>query len=376
MNITASALPRIFRCPLSAQLPQWPRTTKWAEFGTMVHLFRENVAKIGRDKALEKVPEEHRDHCAGIAEAALPTDMTPEVAFAYNPDSAKGRRLDTKGQRDYSSLEDGEYAGTADTVGLLEGGKGVLVEDLKTGWGWLPPIKQNEQLLFLAAAAVSAYGAEYAVIRILKMTDDTPRYYEHEVAAFDLDAFADDMSDLMFNIKAKDMQEREFSAHEGPWCKYCPAFESCPAKTSMVKALASPSADIAFDRSNAVEAYETLERAREALKRVEERIKEMVDEFGTITNDDGRTISWQETSTRRIKGDIAYTVMRDLYDEDAAKASATTVTKATQASIEKYLGKHCEKGTKAEAMRHVMAEIDARKGLSYSTSRKLKVKNG
>src|SRR5690606_33417344 len=91
--ITASKIERVAACPGSEALPHAESTSAAAERGSAGHAFLAAAGKLGREAALEQVPEEHRALCEAIDLDRLPVDLLAEPAYAWDPVTGKARFL-------------------------------------------------------------------------------------------------------------------------------------------------------------------------------------------------------------------------------------------------------------------------------------------
>ena len=104
-----------------------------ARRGTVIHKFLEDAVTIGRVPALEKITDETtKALCGAIDLSQFPEYLTPEVTFEYDALNAVGRVIHISKPRDYPYNAHCFY-GTADMVGVSEGGDTVIILDVKTG---------------------------------------------------------------------------------------------------------------------------------------------------------------------------------------------------------------------------------------------------
>jgi hypothetical protein len=369
---TASQLHRAFRCAASEVLPHFQSTSEHAERGTMVHEFIEHARKVGRETALADLPEEYDgyDFCAALPLNLLPAGGSHELALAWDYETDAARALPTTGHRDYQDAKPTDFVGTADYVGR-DGGS-VVVLDYKTGHKYLGPAHESRQLRMLALAAARMEGIDEAQAGYCFLREDGSYAFSWaKFDAFDLGEIADELRGLADRLGDTnrehllgELDARDF--HEGDWCDYCPAFNSCPAKMQLARAIGTGDAlrDLATierrveDMTDAemARAYEAIERYSDVAERVREALRQRA-AMQPIDLGDGRrlgAIRWPFTC---IKPDVAYETVRELHGEQAAETAVPR--KATLGALKK-LGDE------------TLAEIERRRGVI--TGSKLQVR--
>lgn len=353
---SSSELPRVFACLPSALLPRADSSSRYSDRGDVIHAFLHAIRRAGRTVALRDVPEEYRGFCESIDVGALPVGGDPEVAFAWDHVTGKGRRLGEGLNRDYSKALPTEFTGTADLVDVT--GKTVKVDDYKSGFRFVPP--DSWQMKSLCLYAARAHDCDDAEATIWKIGDDgKPRPYTARFDGFDLDSFADELVRLAKRLaEARDLE----NVTEGDHCRYCPAMLRCPAKTALVRAMpveidAAKSLDAdGLTIERAARSYVLIQRYRQVLDAMEDRIKEMAAQ-SPIALPNGHTLKEVESSRESIDSTIAYAVItRDFGTEAATKA---VEQKATKASIKRALNG----GTKK-----ALAAIEAEGGIAVKTT--------
>ena len=253
--ITASALDRLFHCPQSYWGPQVHTPSPQADAGTAIH------ASLVGDAAID----------GGHA----------EVAYAYNPKTDAARTLGEGIGRDYCGISPDEVVGTADYVRADE--DKVTIRDYKSGRGYTPPAPDNPQLAFLALAACRAHGREEARVELHYVDDDgCARAVEAaELDALSLSDFRWRLVDLMDAIKTcRDSPRPEYQSDGDSlrWCRYCPAYNVCPAKgAATVQALALAEAGkpslATLVQSHPAQVFRAIAEAKSAIERAEELLK-------------------------------------------------------------------------------------------------------
>lgn len=220
-----------------------------AEKGKAIHAFFSTAARLGREPALELVPEEFREVCAAFDLAKLPTvdadRYSHEVAMAYDALEDRARVIGYDIGRNYGELADGEIPGTIDILGLTEDGDGVAVGDYKSGRLPVPPPKQNWQLKIAAVAAARRWNRRYAALTIVHTPEGSKPWTEYgRLDAFEIEEAAEQLREKVLARRdlAKAFLQRGWaglgdSLVRGPECRYCPSFAFCPAQTSQIRAV-------------------------------------------------------------------------------------------------------------------------------------------
>jgi len=280
---SASSLDRALACPTSCVLPRARTYHVRTERGTAVHEFLEDALSIGGEAALAKVPEKHRDFCSKIDLRNLPTYSgmrAAEVAFAWDHTTGLAREL-CRGRKNNPNDYKGplEYMGVADVVAVM--GDVVLVEDYKTGDGWVESPGRNKQLRFLGMAAALAYGKRAARLGVIKVREDAPPYSEYaEIDEWDIDDIQAELRNLarkIASVSAALNEGKTPDTSQGDWCTWCSSFDFCPPKLALVKAFAGGAFAGPWDQTTPEEiaaAYTTWVDMRRLVKRGETRLKE------------------------------------------------------------------------------------------------------
>ena len=278
-RVSLSGLPRVMQCLLSALLPHTHQEgpSEDRDRGTAIHTFVARIGDVGVEAALSEVPEEHRAACAVIDVAALPhcrpDDYAREVAFRWNPETGEAREVGRMIGRAYPPGRGPmEMDGTLDIVGLADDQVAVL--DVKTGWGALGEVAAHWQLRGGACLAAAAYKRDAATIGFIRLVDGEPWFQRAHMDAMDLAADGLAVADLLRRLQTADPAQLE--PVEGEHCRYCPAFDSCPAKQALARQLATitPEEGGAITTGNAAKVYGLLSRAQGVLDTIEVRLKE------------------------------------------------------------------------------------------------------
>lgn len=338
---TASKLELVERCPGSVRLPVIQETGAPAAHGTVVHGYLAGVATVGPDAALATVPDDYRAACEAIDLQALPR-LDPEacaveVAFGYDLDLDLGRevgRLLPRAEA-YARLNDGEQGGTADLVALTA--DAVIVLDYKTGRVQVTPPARNLQLGYLALAASRAYERDRAIVGLIHLREgEEPSFSRAELDALELEG----VRDRLLAIRAA-IQDPKAPLHRGEWCRYCSAFDACPAQHELIQVAASAplavlnEAEVAISSPDGrAHAYNVWRQMELVTKRLGERIG-AVASYRPIDLGDGRRYGLAKGKETVADPAVVRRVLGEVLDLGAAQLAVTeeTTLSATKASI-------------------------------------------
>ena len=319
MKATMSSTDRLLSCGHWLSKP-WTRvTSEWSSKGNIVHLFLLNVSEMGAEAALRLVPLEFLDVCANIELDTLPAvdpdKWAGEVAFAYDWQKDACRELGRGKNRDYSGAEDSDFCGTADVVGINE--TEVIILDYKTGFGRLGGVGKLGQLRSYALAACRTYGRDQA--RVGTINPLTSKWETAVLTSEDLAAH----SLALFNVFSAEVPIHGGEPHEGAWCQYCPAFDSCDAKRKLLLAAGGFDDLLVADLTNdvLVRAIEKLEMLKQATDRAWKLIRERAS-ITPIQSPEGNTVWGPVKSKRESISAMAVPWLRENYSADLAMAAA------------------------------------------------------
>jgi hypothetical protein len=382
MLITASRLQRAASCGASVVLPQVQEESEPARRGTAIHAFLACAREVGRDAALEEVPNEYRADCEVIDLDGLLgenlDEIAAEVAFAFDVETGEARELGRNIGRAYR-VGPTEIAGTADVVAF--GPFELFVADFKTGHAAVAPPRSNWQLKLLALSASRTYGVHRVRVAIIRVREDgTPEYESAVFTSFDLDLAAAELRDLVRSITELNeavLKGRVPDVNMGPHCRWCPAAPACPAFKGLVQRLAGEP-DAVAEQISAELKPETAAKAWARLKQVEEvvrRVREGLYAFARQTPillGDGRLLGEVETRRRVLDGRVAFDCMEQLHGPAAAEEAVRI--EASQASIERSLRRVAKEtgATLASLKRSVMVEVEKRCGVDVRVSRSVR----
>lgn len=361
---TASELERLLACPASAVLPHsTDRSSEHAERGTAIHRFLEAAACVGRDEALAHVPGEYLEICELIDADRLPFQLSAEVAFVHTLETGITHQLAKGTHRDYGNRSPSSIAGTADVVGINR--EGIYAADYKTGYGDVTKASANPQLHFLAFCACRVYDKDRAIIEIIRLKDPgNPWYDRAELDAFDLARFGVQLQRLWDVIEYLRFREIDQSnVTEGAHCKYCPAFDACPAKMQLATSMSDESLALEVESTwagglterTAPDAYRKWQLMKQLTKRAGEILYSYAKK-NPIDLSDGRVFGERtKNGNETLNGDIAWSELERLYGLDVANAAVTR--SATKAGIEKALRAVEDDDSLAARKRKVLAAI-------------------
>lgn len=342
MTFTASGFDRAVGCPGSFALPQANTTNQYADRGNDGHAaicaFVSQVREgVSIDAAILNAPEEWQEACEELAPYA--PHLVPEAAFGLCVSDVGATRVDFLGSdigRAYDRSPGWVY-GTADLAGLV-GGEAIVI-DVKTGWTEVAHPERNLQLRLLACMVASYYGVGSARVLILRCPEgQNPRWIAGRLDALDLDETEALARRTHQEIQCQQILAIAPSVAEGAWCRYCPATPYCPAKTALIRRLATGDETteldmmVPLDKRTAGIAWERLRVARSMLKRIEGACHAFLAEHGEIELPSGKLLrKVEEAGNERIDGERAYEMLRSFnhhqLDGVAEKAFARTVTK-------------------------------------------------
>lgn len=346
---TGSGLERAEMCPASCALPQVRDEigNEDSNAGKGVHAFLALVPKVGAESAIELIAPEHRDACAAIDLARIPivdgAGFVAEVAFAFDYETGTAREIGRDIGRAYGPLGPTEIPLTVDVGALGKDGESVFVGDYKTGRGHTTPARRNAQLKIGALAAARAWGRERAEVALVHVVG-TDVYFDHaSLDMFDLEAATDDVALTAAAVLAqRELVQlgRTPDVVAGPWCRYCPAFNSCPAKTGLLRTLVEAPSHIrgtvssalqsaedpmgdALDAKRAAQAYGIMKRAKEVVDRAFEQLYAYATEHGGIPLDDGAIFGPVRSAKEYVEGNIVHAELEKLYGREIAERACS-----------------------------------------------------
>jgi hypothetical protein len=340
MLVTGSQLDRVARCLASAALPQIidasDEDNDSRDRGTAIHRFLERVGDIGREAALAEVDDQWRGICSDLDLGKLATQisLSHEVAIAYNWRADTARLLHPVAPRAYEIDPSCEIATTMDVVGL--GQDAVHVGDYKGPRAWLPAPEQSYQLGLGAVATTRLFDKSHAIVEYIRIRDDgSVRTFRGELDVFDLEAAAARIADLMRGVPDLRIHIEAGltpDVTEGPWCRYCPAKQHCPAKTALVRRVLTDPAPVSYleplTPETALRYYRLLAPARAALAHAEAALYAYAKTTPIPLGDepDGSTRWFGELrreGNEVLDGAVSHRVLAELYGGEAANSAVT-----------------------------------------------------
>lgn len=354
IHITGSKVHRVWMCPPSAILPQIDTSepSPAADRGKAIHAFLERCRIIGLEAALgECTDEELLPLLKAIDLDALPTHLATEVSLAYDWHKRTARELGRNLGRGYTTpgfltsigvaeLGPTEIPCTVDLLGVnvVGGVRRAYVGDYKTGHTKLPPPDRFGQTLLGGLAAAVVYDAEEVVLELVHIhSDGTHHTVRRKVDRWELETFADELEAALEGVgyaEAEYAAGRGVSCREGPHCDFCPAYQQCPAKIALVRAIPESLESIGVVReaesgglmvapgaitvANAAHVWMVLERISEVIGRAKDEICGL-GAFADIPLPDGRVIGRLVTEREGLDGKIAAGVLEQWYGREAAE---------------------------------------------------------
>jgi hypothetical protein len=260
IRLSASGVTRALACPGSLVLPQHRYETKFAADGTDRHADSEVAIDMGDEE--DVLP-------ARIIEMLEDDDVKDtECSFAFDCATGTARELGY-GRESYKNLSPFEIPGCLDLI--VKNKRRIIVVD-KKGFERVGPAESNEQTMTYALMVARTYGYDEVTVVI---------YYEvggtdvAVVSALDLDAHAERLKALMVDTARAAVEPTKFLAM-GRWCKYCPAFLSCPKQHALTLEVGSGQmamqveSRIPFDDDDdAAQAFDLLQRVKMIAQRIQ-----------------------------------------------------------------------------------------------------------
>lgn len=252
----------------------------------------------------------------------------PEQAIAWDYTSDIARELPRASHRDYSSVTDAEVATTLD-VATMDGDVAVAI-DFKFGRSDLE--SYASQASFVALAWARTVGASKARSVFVRFDEEG-----HEERVWSFDAMALDANAYELRASLETAMNAQPEPTPGPHCsdRYCGMRAICPATASIIRSnpdtapLAELVATAITTPADAGRAYVQLRLVKDAVKVVEERIREVVEAQGSAPTSPGKVIRLTTTtretfSQGRIPPERRDAVLADLRELGALTSSTST----------------------------------------------------
>lgn len=275
--VSASGAERIVRCPSSAKLPQIASTGEWAERGTTIHEFCRRILKglDGREEMIKKAPKKDRELLEIINARDTIIEygecILCEPAFIIDVRNGDVRYLGENIYRNYGERSPYEVGVSLDVVWRSVGGE-ICIDDWKTGMAVALP-EDNYQIKLQAYAVMKHFSLDEinAGVTYIDTTGDFNRVAQ-TLTSLDVDFTLEEVKTAIDVALAAGVDQ----LHEGSWCKYCPAANSCPAKINFASALIGKLTSIGeVSTMTPIEAGQAWELAKKAEKVVEDIIEKL-----------------------------------------------------------------------------------------------------
>lgn len=367
-------------CPASAALPHvYGDSNEYTEDGHSVHHFLRRVLLAGREPALAEVTDpalRARFEAIDVSEVyKAGTPVASEVAYALDVEARTARIIGTNLNRRYGALGPNEVAGTTD-IELCAPDDIYVDLDTKAGfWGVSP--SDSVQLRIQALAISWARGLLRVRVGIFHTPEDREaRVRTAELDEDDLDAFAYGLRQAHALIReARALVERGVTPNvkRGPWCRYCPAFASCPDKVGLVRELATSFSAIdvvdgiaAMSPQHAGEAWERWQEIKRTVKVVDRAWSERLERDGRLPLSHGRELALQPTQTRTIDARRALPVLRARFG-DAVADRLVEMSISIDAVQEAVRDTKPPRGMLKKSVDAVFAELEAAEAVTRSS---------
>lgn len=311
-RLTASAMARAHACPASFALPQVQhQETKEARRGTWRHKFLQMVADgIPPADAIEEVPMDCRDECAGIDTRGIPPGGETEVPMAYDTRTGNARKLDTQ-DRNYDVAET-EIPGTADLVlwadPVAPGGPDnrPIVIDWKGSIYGTDQTAVDAQLEFLGLMVARITGCDSVCVWAGFVGDNGAIGWRKRT--LDWEDLAKVAARSKAALQAIQSKVAERASNErwvqdvttGSHCRYCPAFVHCPAKRAVMEGWKAGEEPESFRPEQAGDAYLRAKDAERWAEYTKSVVKELVVMHGPLTLDGNRVVKLDARGALRI----------------------------------------------------------------------------
>jgi hypothetical protein len=225
--VSASALTRAKRCPSSYALPQISETSDAAEQGN------ENHARVEAELAAYRRtmdPSSLSPELHAVLDGAQVQSI--ELAVVLDVFTGTVREVGESVGRAYGKVDPArEVPMTLDVV-TRKGGL-VVIRDWKSRKRVTPAVR-NDQIRAQATAMIKLLGVD-AVEAGLTYLDN----WESDLAPFDAFDAEEVLGELRQTLERVQAAKADDPVALGPWCEYCPAMASCPARQKLLRASAA-----------------------------------------------------------------------------------------------------------------------------------------
>jgi hypothetical protein len=396
---TGSKVHRAWKCPASIVLPQVVDQTDKHEparrRGKQIHRYLERVREAGEAEALAEQPRELWALLRALDLDELPTQLWTEVAYAWNWRTRSARMLGRNLDRDYSGVDwTSEIPFTIDIVGAAVAQHIGMVADYKTGHSKLPAPDLYGQTLLAGAGARAHLQLDEVILQLIYIHSDGDHHkVTRTVGPWELDDFELELQAAMLlaeHWEAELAAGRGVNVNEGEWCDHCPAYNHCPAKVALVRAIpeelrrlgVTPGADgqaLEVDSrsitvAKAADWWVAIERIEEALGRIKKEICGFA-AHQDIELPDGRVIGLLETEKRKLDGKLAAQVLERRYpgsSADAVEMKCTLESFVTAIAARKQPGQVAQSKKGTGIVDLALAELEQVGGIQRVTTASVK----
>lgn len=305
-RLTGSGLARAHQCPSAFALPAVESDSDEARRGRVLHAYLQQLTDgIPPDEALMAIEDPAlREWAAKIDRSRIPRRGESEVAVAYDVVTGQARRLVVDQHRGYDVAAT-EVPGTIDLVEL----PGMADVEVPTVTDWKTVAFDHDeetsipQLEFYALALARITRAPEVERRTRVITEDGA-IADGGTVRLDFDDLARIArrtrrahDDVAAARTARAAHERAHVApwapdvREGPACRYCPCFATCPAKRLAIAMLLG--GDVRTLTPEGVgRAHLAGRDARDAADRTRDVVRAMLDAHGELPTGDGRVVRY------------------------------------------------------------------------------------
>jgi hypothetical protein len=380
---SASKLALAMTCPASATLPRVERITEAADKGTAVHAYLRDLTAMPKDAALERVPAAHRGRCEDINTLAFPEpgiERHAELALALDIETEEVRFIGHDVGRSYGERKTPtELFMSLDLAWMDEAGGHII--DWKTGRAPQGPASQNWQLKAQALAFARWKGLESVDASIARIPDDGEPFFDTALFdSFELSLIGSELRELSRRLSKPETLKPVMGEH----CRYCDAFEACPAQGKLIARMGrTPEqvekdiVDLLLTPETAAKAIERAKAVDTVLKRVWAAIYAYARNNGPVALGDG--VYFGETQTKRkvLDAEVVRRVLTQMHGPEVADAATDFETsqaaiKRALASVQEASRKTGQKVPMKALLDSVLAAVADEGGLSFKVDKPIK----
>lgn len=374
----SSAMPRLMQCVAASVLPQVERSrievaideleaagNEAAARGVAIHAYLEALLTKSKEEALASVPERYREYCASIdlddpnLPAGRPHSFVGETQMAYSLITGEVELRAPFGLH--------EVGGKPDVIGLTE--SSVIVWDYKTGSKFLGDPKAAWQLRTYVLMAMLFFKRESGTGGFIRLdADGKPHPYYATFTKEELLGYRDEIhAQYARALDAEGLSHSTLPYTEGAECGFCPSFQFCRAKTTLLAAGMTELEDgVTLAPEMIGKAWERSELIIKAAERMQKLIKESVKALGPIDLPNGKQLLLVEKKRASIDVEKATPHILEKYGDTSLGDLITESISVTD--FDEYVGKlhlsQFKKG-KTEAISDARAWLQKTGALSY-----------